>query len=75
MANNEVSFDELPEFKRKVLEVLDKSLEDREVTISRTKGSVTYPSNIFSKFIILLKLVNFENYKNMDSYNSVQHLG
>ncbi|SKB61251.1 Magnesium chelatase, subunit ChlI [Salegentibacter salinarum] len=37
--------DELPEFKRGVLEVMCKTLEDREVTISRAKFTVTYPSS------------------------------
>ena len=37
--------DELPEFKRAVLEVMRQPLEDREVTISRAKFSITYPSS------------------------------
>ncbi len=37
--------DELPEFKREVLEVMRQPLEDREVTISRAKFTVTYPSS------------------------------
>ncbi|MBC8510586.1 MAG: YifB family Mg chelatase-like AAA ATPase [Cryomorphaceae bacterium] len=46
LAHNGVLFlDELPEFKRTVLEVMRQPLEDRVVTISRAKSSVDYPAN------------------------------
>jgi magnesium chelatase family protein len=37
--------DELPEFQRKVLEVLRQPMEDEVVTISRVNASLTYPAN------------------------------
>ncbi|MFA5934013.1 MAG: YifB family Mg chelatase-like AAA ATPase [Candidatus Paceibacterota bacterium] len=37
--------DEFPEFEKRVLESLRQPLEDNTVSISRAKGSVTFPSN------------------------------
>lgn len=46
LAHNGVLFlDELPEFKRTVLEVLRQPLEERKVTISRAKISVEFPAS------------------------------
>ena len=46
LAHNGVLFlDELPEFKRSVLEVLRQPMEDRKVNISRAKFSIDYPAS------------------------------
>jgi magnesium chelatase family protein len=53
LAHNGVLFlDELPEFNRSVLEVMRQPMEDRRVTISRTRSSVEFPSS----FILLASM-------------------
>jgi magnesium chelatase family protein len=46
LAHNGVLFlDELPEFKRTVLEVMRQPMEERKVSISRTKMALDFPAN------------------------------
>jgi magnesium chelatase family protein len=46
LAHNGVLFlDELPEYKRTTLEVMRQPLEDRHITVTRTKSTVDYPAS------------------------------
>lgn len=46
LAHNGILFlDELPEFKRSVLEVLRQPMEERSITVSRARFTVDYPAN------------------------------
>lgn len=46
LAHNGVLFlDELPEYKKNILEMLRQPLEDRQVTISRVSSTISYPSS------------------------------
>ena len=48
IAHNGILFlDELPEFKRSVLEVMRQPLEERKITVSRAKSTVDFPANVF----------------------------
>lgn len=47
LAHNGVLFlDEFPEFKKSTLEALREPLEERQITISRVNGTITFPSSI-----------------------------
>ncbi len=62
--------DELPEFKRKVLEDLRQPLEDGKVTVSRASMSLTFPSS----FMLVAAMNSFEDaYRSFLSPESEAH--
>jgi len=67
LAHNGVLFlDELPEFKRSVLEVMRQPIEERKVTISRARMSLEFPAN----FMLIASMnpcaCGFYNHPNKD---------
>ena len=47
LAHHGVLFlDELPEFSKKMLEVLREPIEDRQITVARPNATLTFPSSI-----------------------------
>jgi magnesium chelatase family protein len=63
LAHNGVLFlDELPEFKRTVLEVMRQPLEDRYVSIARSKYSVEFPASFM--FVAAMNPCPCGNYNN-----------
>jgi len=65
LAHNGILFlDELPEFKRSVLEVLRQPLEERKIHVSRARMSVVFPSNFM--LIASMNPCPCGNYNNPD---------
>ena len=59
LGHNRVLFlDELPEFKRTVLEVMRQPHEDRVITISRAKSTVGYPPSLIVVFLNVYVMFN-----------------
>ena len=70
-AHNGVLFlDELTEFKKNVLEVMRQPLEDRNVTISRSKITVQYPCNFM--FVAAMNPTPAGTAKEMEMYSEYE---
>ena len=67
LAHNGVLFlDELPEFKRSVLEVMRQPMEERKVTISRARMSLEFPANFMLVASMNPCACGFYNHPNKD---------
>ncbi len=67
LAHNGVLFlDELPEFKRSVLEVMRQPIEERKVTISRARMSLEFPANFMLVASMNPCACGFYNHPNKD---------
>jgi len=65
--NGVLFFDELTEFKKNVLEVMRQPLEERKVTIARTKLTVDYPCSFM--FVAAMNPTPAANQKELDRYS------
>ena len=52
--NGVLFLDELPEFKRTVLEVMRQPFEDRVITISGAKSTVDYPASLMVVYLMTI---------------------
>ncbi|HCA42364.1 MAG TPA: magnesium chelatase [Bacteroidetes bacterium] len=65
--NGVLFFDELTEFKKNVLEVMRQPLEERKVTIARTKITVEYPCSFM--FVAAMNPTPAANEKELERYS------